>query len=431
MTDPIAAALDKFVPAFPSAEGDWQAILTAAATPAGLVPSAKIPARRSLDRSGFWRRVPARVALVAAVMALAAVVTAVAFGWPQRIVDFFSSPPAPAPVVHNFATFGLGAPPGMNPHVRAGKARAIPLPDGGTVYASPAANHGFCFTIGGAGGCVQTRFPIGLSVGWAGRFPCGEIPPMTLSGYVHAQPGSTLQLEFKDGSVTSLPPPVWVGPPVNAGFVEKTVAAGKRTKALLLRNPSGAIIAKETDLSQKPQRGIIPTNPCPVTLPDGTKASLPPGAEAAKARKIINFRATDGSHVYLWVMPLAGGGDCFTSSADDGCRTAQIEKQWPPFYGHLQGALQRVLLSGFAKPEVATVVLRYQNGTSERLTPIDGFILHEITPAHYRRGTRLVAYVALNRNGKTISTSHFQPQQSGIYPCKKPINKGHGAHICP
>jgi hypothetical protein len=379
-----------------------------------------------LDVHRRVRRRSRRIWLIAAVAAVFLAIPTVAIALDPSILPWTSAKPAPATVVHNFATYGLGAPPGMNPHVRAGKARAIPLPDGGTVYVAPAANHGFCT----GEGCVQTRFPIGLSVFQVGPVPCGEMPKhLILSGYVNAQPGSTLQLEFTDGTVTTLPPPVWVGSPINAGFFEKTVAAGKPMRALLLRNPSGAIIAKETEMFRDPQRGILAPNPCPVTLPDG--ASFPPQAEVAKARKIISFRATDGSNVYLWVAPDRRGGICFASNQTGGCRPPGFTAQWPPFYSYLQGGGHRLLFFGYFSPMVATLVLRYQNGTSERLTPSDGFVLHEITPAHYKRGTRLVDYVALNRNGKTIFTGHFQPQQQGLYPCKKPINKGHGAHICP
>jgi len=75
---------------------------------------------------------------------------------------------------------------------------------------------------------------------------------------------------------------------------------------------------------------------------------------------------------------------------------------------------------GLAKPSVATVRLRYQNGDRERLTPIDGFVLHNLGPAHWKPGTRLLAAVALNRNGKAISTEQFQTQAPDVYPCKTP-----------
>src|SRR5262249_16457596 len=60
------------------------------------------------------------------------------------------------------------------------------------------------------------------------------------------------------------------------------------------------------------------------TLPDGTKAWFPRGAEVAKARKIISFRTTypfaaasspaRHSRVYLWLVPLTGGGRCFVTN---------------------------------------------------------------------------------------------------------------------
>jgi dipeptidyl aminopeptidase/acylaminoacyl peptidase len=55
VTDPIAEALDKFVPAFQSVEGDWQAILNAAANPAGDVPADR-QTRHPLGRGLQGRR---------------------------------------------------------------------------------------------------------------------------------------------------------------------------------------------------------------------------------------------------------------------------------------------------------------------------------------------------------------------------------------
>jgi hypothetical protein len=192
------------------------------------------------------------------------------------------------------------------------------------------------------------------------------------------------------------------------------------------------------------------------TLPDGTKANFPRGAEVAKARKIISFRTTDPfdvpsqpahhSRVYLWLVPLTGGGDCFVTNGAQGLQVPPticaiprlIEKYSSPnealpspesnsvFDGGLSVAGSRMLLFALAKPAVATVELRYQNGKRERLTPLHGFVLHELTPAHWKPGTRLMAAVALSRTGKAISTERFQTQSPSVYPCKTPIN-----HICP
>lgn len=77
------------------------------------------------------------------------------------------------------------------------------------------------------------------------------------------------------------------------------------------------------------------------------------------------------------------------------------------------------------------IELRYQNGDTERLTPVEGFVLHEVTPTHYRPGTRLVAAVGLDQSGKEIFTQSFQPQQAGVYPCDNPIDRGYGVKTCP
>jgi hypothetical protein len=203
------------------------------------------------------------------------------------------------------------------------------------------------------------------------------------------------------------------------------------------------------------------------TLPDGTKAWFPrgAGADVAKARKIISFRTTDPfiapsqnarhSRVYLWLVPLTGGGRCFVTNGAQGmlvppgiCASPRlVEKYSSPNENYmpdqalsesnsvLEGGLSvsgnRMLLFALAKPAVARVELLYQNGERERLKPIDGFVLHELRPAHWKPGTRLVAAVAHNRSGKAISTERFQAQSTGVYPCQTPILGSDGVERCP
>ena len=297
MTDPIAAALDKFVPAFPSAEGDWQAILTAAATPAGLVPSAKIPAERSLRRSGFRRRVPARLALVAAVVALAAVVTAVAFGWPQRVVDFFSSPPAPTHVKNWFGAVNAKAPPGMNPLAISGQTRKITTarfnagvrgsrPRLHTLYVAPTKGGGFCFQ--------WTGFPIrGLCGG--GQGPGASAPrwlraygplwikflgssvyslqgnPYFVYGTVSGGATRKVEARFADGTTKTIPV-TWVSAPINAGFVAypvprshwdnahaltSVVALDANGRVIGSRSPPGSSVMAGMRLTMPPATPVV------------------------------------------------------------------------------------------------------------------------------------------------------------------------------
>jgi hypothetical protein len=101
------------------------------------------------------------------------------------------------------------------------------------------------------------------------------------------------------------------------------------------------------------------------------------------------------------------------------------------FNGGLAGGADPVLFFAQTKPEVAAIELRYQNGESDRVTPVDGFVLIEIPPAHYPQGTRLVAAVALDQAGSAIDTEPFHPEDVGVYPCDKPVDLGYGVKACP
>jgi hypothetical protein len=206
-----------------------------------------------LDVQRRLRRRPRRISLVAAVGALFLAVPTVAIALDPTILPWNNAAPAPRTVVHDFATLVRGAPPGMNPHVRPGEARTVPLPDGGTVWVAPAANSGFCEQFAEAkwSGCDQTRaFPIDATVGNVGSVECGasavDVPAM-VSGHVNATAGSTLSVEFSGGTTAALPLS-WVGPPINAGFFERQIPAGHRMTALVLRDSGGSIIAQDSEI---------------------------------------------------------------------------------------------------------------------------------------------------------------------------------------
>lgn len=214
--------------------------------------------RRQARRHG--RR---RVALAVAVAGAFLAVPAVAIALDPTILPWNSAAPAPSSAVRNFAELSIGAPPGMDPHARPGEARTVPLADGSVVWVDPAANGGFCEDFKtGAGGCDQTRkFPISDILGSVGSFPCGSLPDaVRVDGHVIAKPGSTLELDFSDG--TSMPLSLtWVGAPISAGFFE--AASGKRMKGLVLRDPGGSVIATDTKLFESFYNGFETGITCP------------------------------------------------------------------------------------------------------------------------------------------------------------------------
>jgi hypothetical protein len=417
-------------------DSDWDDVLARSRNGESLV------SLRSTGHTRRRRQVPTRVALVTAVIALLAVATAVAFGWPQTIIHFFSSPAAPAKVKNFFGAQNVSAPTGMSPQAIPSQTRKIATasfdanhfrpthPTIHTLYVAPTKAGGFCWLwTNASGGCLPAhgvpRQKGPLSLTWFGN----DYPLIAL-GWVRTGAAKAVEARFADGTTEAIPI-TWISAPINAGFLTYTVPPGHRNrsdalKSVVALDGDGHVVGRQDFHLTKPlDQDVIQT------LPDGTKISLPRSAQAARARKVISFRATDGSKVYLWAMPNTRGGDCYLFNQGQGCEIPRFVKQEPVFNGGLSGAATRILLFGHAKPQVATVELRYQNGERERLMPIEGFVLHEITPAHYKRGTRLVAAIALNASGKAIYTERFDPRGTGLYPCKKPINRGYGVKTCP
>jgi hypothetical protein len=300
VTDPIAEALDKFVPAFQSAEGDWQAVLKAAAAPAS---GRKIPAERSLRRSGFWRRVPARVALVAAVVILAAVVTAVAFGWPQRVVDFFSSPPAPTHVKNWVSAINAKAPPGMDPLAISGQTKKITTarfnagvrglrPRLHTLYVAPTKSGGYCFQWSGPwhritlsslgiGACAGSKGLPATAPRWLRasgplwiKMPGGSDPYLVL-GTVRSGATRTVAARFADGTTATIPV-TWISAPINAGFFAYPVPRSQWHPYALLSvvalDANGRVIGSRTPPGSSVMAGMRTTMPPAATVVAGRVA---------------------------------------------------------------------------------------------------------------------------------------------------------------
>lgn len=116
-----------------------------------------------LDVERRMRGAKRRRALTVGLIAAAAVLI-VAPAWALRgpIIDFFSADPAPAPVVRDFGSLQVGAPPGMAPGVRPGQARRVTSVRiegrAHVLYVAPTTGGGFCESWTHAfGGCRSTR----------------------------------------------------------------------------------------------------------------------------------------------------------------------------------------------------------------------------------------------------------------------------------
>jgi hypothetical protein len=359
------------------------------------------------------RRAPARAALVAAVVVIAATVTAAALGLPGRVVDFFKAPPAPQSVKAFFGAHHTALPSGVDPMANLGEPRTIMTatfdanhlppehPTLHTLYVAPRTDGGFCFlwtTDGGS--CADPEDPakakLDPAAGSAGLTWLENDYVGVVDGWIRGD-AKTVEVRFADGATAAVPV-TWVSAPIGAGFFAYVVPDAHLTRA----DPLTAFVALDADgktvyrqtfrLTKALDEDVLQT------LPDGTKLSLPRRAQASRAHELFGFRAPSG-RAYLWVMPRTGGGICFIYGTGAGGESGCPSRYWLARTPTLSGYARNGVYFAQVKPDVATVELRFRNGHTERITPIDGFVLQRV-PA------QPVSVVGLSRSGKPIVTQH-------------------------
>jgi hypothetical protein len=391
-------------------DGDWGDVL----------------ARARRDRAHHSRRPPWRIAIAAAAALLAATVTAVALGWPHTLVDFSKAPPAPQSVKDFFGGHDVAVPDGVTPWAKLGQAREIMTasfdaehldfdhPTLHTLYVAPREDGGFCYLWTGLGGsCADPENRTQATTDPAAR-PLGlEELENDYVGFVTGwvrPDGRTLEARFADGTSVTIPV-TWVSAPISAGFFAYVVPHAHLTRADALTSVAaldgaGNVVDKQPFAVTKPLDEDVMQ-----TLPDGTRLSLPRRAQASRARELASFRTAKGGHAYLWVMPRTGGGVCFLygtgAGGGGGCPSPYWAASLPAIDGN---ALDGVYFAQ-VKPDVAAVELRYRNGDSERFTPTDGFVLHQM-----QHDTGLVAVVGLDRSGNAIYTQHERWHPVSVQP---------------
>jgi hypothetical protein len=395
-------------------DGEWKDVLARAR-------AAQLPVRR---RSTVLRgRAPARLALAGVVAVVALAASAAAFGWPGAFVDFFKARPAPESVEALFRAHDVALPHGISPHATVGQARQVMTasfdannspptnPTEHTLYVAARTDGGFCFLwTDYGGGCADPEDAAAATTDPGARplgveWLAGDYATF-IDGYVRGE-AQTVEARFADGSSVTVPV-TWVSDPIDAGFFAYVVPPAHQTtddalSSVLALDGNGKVVAQDDIGVTKPlDQDVLQT------LPDGTKYSLPRRAQAARARDPFSFRTTNGAHAYLWVMPRTGGGSCYLfgtgAGGGFGCWSPRELSQLPAVngvYGNGDFYFAEV------RPGISKVELRYANGRTERLTPVDGYLLHQIPPAYRKAGARLVATVGLSRSGKRLFSQQF------------------------
>jgi hypothetical protein len=368
---------------------------------------------------------PVRFALAGVVAVVALAASTVAFGWPATVVDFFKARPAPESVKQFFDAHETAVPHGLNPNTKLGQPREVMTatfdannspptnPTQHTLYVAPTETGGFCYLWTDYGGSCADAEDASAATTNPGTRPfgvewlAGDYATFT-DGYVRGD-AQTVEARYADGTKVTLPV-TWVSAPINAGFFAYAVPSSHLTTSdalslVVALDANGGVIGQDDiGVTQPLDQSVLQT------LPDGTKYSLPRRAQAAHAREVVNFHTASASHVYLWVMPRTGGGHCYLYSSGAGggfgCLSPSEAADMPMINGGV--AANSSVYFAQVKPSIATLELRFQNGRSERVTPVDGFVVAAIPSVHARNGNRLFAAVGLDRNGKVLSTENLR-----------------------
>lgn len=371
------------------------------------------------------------------------VVAAPAFGLGRYAIDWLSADRAPDRVQLDFAQLGVGAPKGMDPRIvpnAARKVTVVTLADGPhTLWVAPTKSGGFCETWSGMwGGCRSRHAPAALPApgsqelrSWELGMTVQQVDGATtwLGGSLLASDAVRLVVDYEDGASDEIPF-TWVSSPIDAGFYVYEVPAehrafGHRAAVLRAVDANGDDVARASIPLPAPDELDVPQR-----LPDGTSIFLPRKALAAKAHRVTELTTENGTHVAVWTLPTTDGGTCYVYNRGSGCPPPGYE-QTEPLGASLASGSNPMLFLGQVTPVVASVELRYEDGSSERIRPTDGFVLTEVRPAHYPRGHRLALAIAYDRDGRELQRQTFDTRSTGTYPCEKPVDIGKGVMSCP
>lgn len=388
------------------------------------------------------RRRRRRYVLVAALILLVAV-AAPALAFRAQIIDFFTAAPAPRSAVVEFGRLKVTSLPDAGANVLPGRARRVTsVRVGGReriLYVAPVAGGGFCaFWTDGGPWCVtpQARRSAGIlaNLGWASIYP--QLGIDSIEGGLLRR-DVTVKLLDADGASTVIPY-VWVTAPINTGFFLYELPAGRR---LGKTRPIALVVVRNGVTVARRQIEDVSKTLRVVDHRDrwGRSIQTTPEAVWSKRRLLFSFNLPDGTLNTLWVMPsrTGPGRRCYASNFAEGCEPSLLPGPAVQLQLNYVGPVSGIdhsgstVLSGQVAERVRRVELRFQDGTSQTITPREGFVLARIATGHYRLGHRLVRAIGLDATDKAVGSERYSPNEPDRYPCRKPKHYGYGVVRCP
>jgi hypothetical protein len=374
--------------------------------------------RAGLRRSRAWVAVPLAAAL-------AAILVGSALALYRESIDFWSAPPAPERIVVEYeelrarASVGLG----FGASVIPGEARRVAFFDidgeQKPLFVVPTEDGGFCWRLHFVGSCGRTgRTGPAFGAGWLDTENGG---PQWVNGDFLDPDIRRIEIEYEDDTVAPVPF-VWVTEPIDAGFFSFDVppehlAVGRRVTLIRAFDADGREVARQTFPFSDPRWE---------SAPDG----LPRVADRTQKRTLFELEDHKGNPWTLVVAPAPEEKLCWAYNFGSGCFSPKFPRTNDQL--HLDGGgVVRVCCA--VGDGVATVELRYQDGTQTELKPVDGFLLALVAPEQYAPGHRLEAIVMLDADGREVAHRTVDPSRRAVYPCSKDeeLELGHGIRVCP
>lgn len=374
--------------------------------------------RAGLRRGREWLALPIAVVV-------AAIVVGSALALYRDSIDFWSAPPAPERIVVDYeemrarADVGIG----FGPNVIPGEARRVAFfeLDGEQrpLFVVPTEGGGFCSRLHFIGTCGRIR---ASQSGFGSGGLQGEHGGLDwISGHF-LDPGiRRLEVEYEEG--TSDPVPfVWVTAPIDAGFYALDVPPEHET----LGRRAAFVVAFDEDGVEVVRRELTFDDPRWQSAPDG----LPRIADRTQKRTLFDLRDHKRNPWTLVVAPAPEEKLCWAYNFGSGCFSPRFPATPDALNLHGGGVVSVCCAVGEG---VATVVLRYQDGTRTEFEPVDGFLLGLVPPEQYAPGHRLERIIMLDAEGREVARRELDPTRRAVYPCAKEdeIDLGHGMTVCP
>lgn len=416
----ILQELHRLSPLDEAQRGDWEAVVSRAKASSNDVRATHSSRRGRGSRRLTWIAFAALLLLIA--------IAAPALGLGPPFLDFFSSKHASKRVVHQFALLNVGAPRGMSPKVISGQTRLVTtyhLRTGKAfpLWVAPTRAGGFCYLLGYGGGCVAPNASTHPRSGDLnmGQLDVGRLGSNVIAGSVANKQTAKLEVRFLHGSAAPLPV-LWVGPPINRGFyfyqlTRRQQNPSRRPTAVVALSDKGGVLARAASMFRVPP------------------AWFNPSKVSNRAERHVILRS---GRLSITTAPSSTGGSCWwlkyrSQTIGSGCappRLQTIAMAGGQNHGEDHGD-GFTSFSAQVKPSVRSVVLRFQDGATVTLAPVEGHVLYDIPKAHWPRGHRLTVATAYNKAGTSLASQKFDPLQTGVYDCTKTIPIGAGERACP